>query len=162
LYELTRALTAEAGLPAYEVSNHARPGDESRHNLAYWRYQPYCGVGPGAHGRRDARLTQRHRKPENWLAAVTQSAHGIQEEAALSARERAAEALLMGLRLNEGVDLARVAALSGCAIETLIVERRAAVLEDQGLLAREDDHLRVTPAGMLLLEAILAEIVSLD
>ena len=162
LYELTQAITREAGLPAYEVSNHARPGQESRHNLAYWRYQPYCGIGPGAHGRRQHKVTQRHKKPENWLAAVERSAHGIEAETPLTTRERAAEALLMGLRLAEGVDLARIAAASDVPLEALLDERRATSLQRQGLLARGGDRLRVTPAGMLLLEAILAEIVRLD
>ena len=162
LYELTQAVTREAGLPAYEVSNHARPGQESRHNLAYWRYQPYCGIGPGAHGRRHNRVTQRHKKPENWLCAVERSGQGAEGETALTNRERAVEALLMGLRLAEGVDLALIADLSGCPIDTLISEPLAARLVREGLLARAGDRLRVTPAGTLLLEAILAEIVRLD
>ena len=162
LYELTQSLTREAGLPAYEVSNHARPGQESRHNLAYWRYHPYCGAGPGAHGRRRHKVTQRHKKPENWLAAVERSGQGIEEEAPLTPRQRAAEALLMGLRLAEGVDLERIAALSDCPVDTLINAPVAARLESQGLLARAGNHVRVTSAGTLLLEAVLAEIVRLD
>ena len=151
LYELTQALTAEAGLPAYEISNHARPGEESRHNLAYWRYRPYLGVGPGAHGRRGEFATQRHRKPENWLAALERNGHGLAEEIALTPGEQASEALLMGLRLSEGVELEAVAS----RLDLDAVER----LEGHGLLAREDGRLAVTPGGRLLLDAVLAEIV---
>src|SRR5688500_7198288 len=86
LFELTREHTAAAGLPAYEVSNHARPGEESRHNLAYWRYQDYVGVGPGAHGRRGNMATRRHKKPENFLEAVSRNGHGLAEERALKSR----------------------------------------------------------------------------
>ena len=157
LYELTAAMTAAAGLPAYEISNHARPGEESRHNLAYWRYRDYAGVGPGAHGRRGGMATARHRKPENWLAAVARNSHGIAEERSLDPAERAAEALMMGLRLTEGVDLARIAMLTGC--ETLVDEEAVTALAAQGLLARDGTHLRVTSAGMLLLDAILPRIV---
>ena len=111
LFEMTRALTASAGLPAYEISNHARPGAESRHNLIYWRYQDYAGMGPGAHGRRLGNATQRRRKPENWIEAITRNGHGIEAETPLVPHERAIEAMLMGLRLAEGVDLDRIAAL---------------------------------------------------
>jgi putative oxygen-independent coproporphyrinogen III oxidase len=156
LYELTGEITASAGLPAYEISNHARPGQESRHNLAYWRYQPYAGVGPGAHGRRGGGLTQRHRKPENWLAALGRNGHGIAEERNIAPADRGIEALLMGLRLREGVDLDRIAALAGREP----VDRAAiARLEAQSLLARDGQRLSATPAGMLLLDSVLAEIV---
>jgi oxygen-independent coproporphyrinogen-3 oxidase len=150
LYELTQAMTAEAGLPAYEISNHARPGEESRHNLAYWRYRPYLGVGPGAHGRRGGLATQRHRKPENWLSALGRNGHGIVEEIGLSPDEQATEALLMGLRLSEGVALEAVES----RLDLGAVER----LEGHGLLARQGTRLVVQPAGRLLLDAILAEI----
>jgi len=160
LFEATRATTMAAGIPAYEVSNHARPGEASRHNLAYWRYDSYFGVGPGAHGRRGDAATIRRRKPENWLAAVARNGHGIEREDALSGEERAAEALLMGLRLDEGVDLARIAARSGVGVEALIDGRRAVALAAQGLLARDGARLRVLPAGMLLLDGVLAEIVA--
>src|SRR4051794_33038637 len=109
LYELTDAMTLEAGMPAYEISNHARPGRESRHNLTYWRSGDYAGVGPGAHGRRLGMRTVRHRKPENFLSALRRNGHGISEEAALSAGECADEALLMGLRLAEGIDAGAIA-----------------------------------------------------
>jgi oxygen-independent coproporphyrinogen-3 oxidase len=160
LYELTQALTEAAGLPAYEISNHARPGEESRHNLAYWRYQPYLGIGPGAHGRRGGAVTQRHRKPENWLAALARNGHGIVEETAILPADKGVEALLMGLRLREGVDLGRIAQLSERDAEQLVDGAAVARLQDQGLILREGQRLRVTPAGMLLLDAILAEIVA--
>lgn len=157
LFEATRAMTAAAGLPAYETSNHARPGAESRHNLTYWRYGDYAGVGPGAHGRRDGLATQRHRKPENWLAAVARNGHGLQVEEPLAAHDRGSEALVMGLRLAEGVDLAHVAAVAGgsAPIDWAAVAR----LEAQGLIARTGERLRVTEAGALLLDAILPMVV---
>ncbi len=113
LYELTQAMTDAAGAPAYEVSNHAAPGAQSHHNLAYWRYADYAGIGPGAHGRRAVLATTRHKKPENWLAAMARNGHGLQEERPLPPLERAGEALMMGLRLAEGIDLADIAARTG-------------------------------------------------
>ena len=157
LFEATRAQTAAAGRPAYEVSNHARPGAESRHNLAYWRYADYVGVGPGAHGRRLDAATVRHRKPENWRAAVARNGHGIEREDVLPPETRAAEALLMGLRLDAGIDLARLAAMTG--IDRLVDDAAVTRLAGHGLVARTGDRLRVTGAGMLLLDGILAEIV---
>src|SRR5206468_7974584 len=115
LYELTGAMTSAAHLPAYEISNHARHGAESRHNLTYWRYGDYAGIGPGAHGRRLASRTARHRKPENFLSAVKRNAHGIAEEAQLTSIEAADEALVMGLRLREGLDVDAVARRFGLA-----------------------------------------------
>jgi putative oxygen-independent coproporphyrinogen III oxidase len=158
LFEATRATTAARGLPAYEVSNHARPGAESRHNLTYWRYRDYIGVGPGAHGRRDGVATVRHKKPENWINAVARNGHGNQTETLLSGSERATEALLMGLRLREGVDLNRIRQSSGIAnpVDTTAAER----LRRLGLLTLANDHLTVTESGMLLLDSILAEIVA--
>lgn len=161
LFELTRAITAEAGIPAYEISNHARPGQQSRHNLSYWHYDDYLGVGPGAHGRRLASATVRRRKPENFLSAVARNGHGIESEAILAGETRAAEALLMGLRLEEGVDLDRIARLSGVDRMRLIDAPAAARLADLGLIRQTDSALGVTPAGMLLLDAILAEIVAI-
>jgi len=156
LYELTQAMTAESGLPAYEISNHARPGEESRHNLAYWRYRDFAGVGPGAHGRRNGAFTQRHRKPENWISGLARNGHGISEQGDISSGEKGVEALLMGLRLAEGVALDRIATLSGREpVDRNAVER----LERQGLLALEGERLRATPAGMLVLDSVLSEIV---
>lgn len=159
LFELTRAMTAAAGLPAYEISNHARPGEESRHNLTYWRYRDYCGIGPGAHGRRGGVATQRHRKPENWLAAVARQGHGIAEESALSPPTAAAEALLMGLRLSEGVDLPALARRFAIPPGRLVDAERQEMLARLGFLRREGDRLRVTARGMPVLDAILGELV---
>ena len=152
LYELTGEMTEAAGLPAYEISNHARPGEESRHNLAYWRYQPYAGIGPGAHGRRGGTSTRRHRKPENWIAALARNGHGIEEEQALAPAEQGMEALLMGLRLAEGIDRARM----DYPLNVASVSR----LTEQGLLAETGTRLRATPVGMLLLDSVLTEIVA--
>ncbi|HEU0044071.1 radical SAM family heme chaperone HemW [Sphingomonas sp.] len=158
LFEATRAITAAAGLPAYETSNHARPGAESRHNLTYWRYGDYLGVGPGAHGRRGACATVRHKKPENWLGAIDRNGHGLQAEEPLDGHARAQEALLMGLRLREGVYLRRVAALAGgqAPVDRGAVGR----LERLGLLTLADERLTVTETGALLLDAILPEVVT--
>ncbi|HTG38114.1 radical SAM family heme chaperone HemW [Sphingomonas sp.] len=158
LFEATRAITHAAGIPAYEISNHARPGQESRHNLTYWRYRDYVGIGPGAHGRRGGEATFRRKKPENWLSAVGRNAHGMETSDALSPTTQAVEALLMGLRLDEGVDLHRIATLGGGAMP--LDEARVALLARQGLLVRDAGRLTVTPAGMPVLEAILREIVT--
>ncbi|MFW2850951.1 radical SAM family heme chaperone HemW [Sphingomonas sp. TX0543] len=157
LYELTRALTTGAGLPPYEISNHARVGAESRHNLAYWRYRDYAGIGPGAHGRRLGQATQRRRKPENWLAAIGRNGHGIEVEEALPPAIQAQEALLMGLRLGEGVDVARIARLGNRPIAELIDLAAVARLGD--MVRLDGERLAVRPAGMLLLDAILPAIV---
>lgn len=159
LFALTRERTAAAGLPAYEISNHARPGEESRHNLTYWRYQDYCGIGPGAHGRRKAAATVRHRKPENWLAAVAGSGHGIAESRALGRSEQASEAMLMGLRLAEGVCLRTMADRFGLSPEELCVAPKADFYERQGLVWREGSRIGVTEAGMALLDGLLGELV---
>lgn len=161
LFELTQAMTAAARRPAYEVSNHAAPGQESRHNLAYWRYGDYAGVGPGAHGRRGGLATVRHKKPENWLGALERNGHGLAEERALPPAEQAGEALMMGLRLAEGIDIATLAARTGVARDALLDEAAVARLAGHGLLVREGDGLSVTPQGMLLLDGILAEIVAI-
>ncbi len=158
LFEATRADTAAAGLPAYETSNHARPGAESRHNLAYWRYQDYAGVGPGAHGRRGGLATVRRKKPENWLGAVERNGHGLELEDPLTPSTRATEALLMGLRLTEGVDLDRITRLNGGVVPVDLAA--VARLEALGLIAHTPGRLRVTEAGALLLDAILPEIVT--
>ena len=160
LYEQTQAMTAAAGITAYEISNHARPGQESRHNLTYWRYGDYVGVGPGAHGRRDGLATLRHRKPENWMTAVERNGHGLQGEEPLDGRDRAREALLMGLRLAEGVDLDRIARLSGLPFDMLVDRDAVARIAGHGMIRQDGQRLRVDPAGMLLLDAILPEIVA--
>ena len=158
LFELTQERTAQAGIPAYEISNHARSGAESRHNLAYWRYRDYAGVGPGAHGRRLGARTVRHKKPENFLAAVGRNGHGLVEEEALTRDEAAQEALVMGLRLAEGIDPAALAARLG--VERLVDEAAVDRLVVHGLLERDAATLRTTPAGRLLLDSILAEIAA--
>ena len=160
LFALTRALTDAAGIPAYEVSNHARPGEQSRHNLAYWRYSDYAGVGPGAHGRRGGMATLRHKKPENWLEAVGRKGNGLQSGTALAPTEQAAEALLMGLRLGEGIDLGAIAQRFGFTADALILPDKVALYARLGLVVRAGDHLTVTPAGMPLLDALLAELVA--
>lgn len=159
LYELTGAMMHAAGLPAYEVSNHARAGDESRHNLSYWRYDDYLGIGPGAHGRRQGVATLRHKKPENWMRTIARNGCGVHSETLLSPQEQAREALLMGLRLGEGVDLARISQRSGIAPAQLVSQADVARLERHGLLKATGEHLGITPAGMLLLDHILGEIV---
>jgi putative oxygen-independent coproporphyrinogen III oxidase len=159
LFALTRELTDAAGLPAYEVSNHARPGEESRHNLAYWRYRDYAGIGPGAHGRRGGMATLRHKKPENWLEAVAQQGHGLKEERALNANEQASEALLMGLRLAEGVDLASLSQRFGIATDALIDPAKRALYEGLDLAWHQGGRMGVTPQGMPLLDALLGELV---
>ena len=148
LYQLTDAMTSAAGMPGYEISNYARPGHQSRHNLTYWRYGDYAGVGPGAHGRRLGMRTVRHRKPENFLSAMGRNNHGIAEEALLSPVEMADEKLVMGLRLAEGVDAA-----------TLDVDwNRVERLEGSGHLTRDRTRIALTAKGRLLLDHILGQI----
>ena len=159
LFAVTLESTEAAGLPAYEVSNHARAGEESRHNLAYWRYQDYVGIGPGAHGRRGGLATLRHRKPENWLEAVAERGHGLKEERSLGLSEQASEALLMGLRLAEGVDTSALSRRFGIAPDALIDPAKLALYESLGLAWRSGDRIGVTPQGMPLLDALLGELV---
>jgi oxygen-independent coproporphyrinogen-3 oxidase len=159
LYALTGELTAAAGLPAYEISNHARPEEESRHNLVYWRYQDYCGIGPGAHGRRDGAATMRHKKPENWLAAIDRQGDGIAEARVLSNSDQASEAMLMGLRLAEGVDLTALAARFGFGADELCDLAKLAFYSEQGLTWRKGNRIGVTREGMPLLDALLGELV---
>jgi oxygen-independent coproporphyrinogen-3 oxidase len=160
LYELTDAMTSAAGMPSYEISNYARSGQESRHNLTYWRYGDYAGVGPGAHGRRLGARTVRHRKPENFLSAVARNGHGIVEEARLSGTEAADEALVMGLRLSEGIDAAAIAARF--AIDSVVDWKRVDRLTDSGHLRRDGTRLVLTPQGRLVLDHILGEIAAAE
>ncbi len=162
LYALTQDMTRTAGLPAYEISNHAAPGQESAHNRAYWRYQDYIGIGPGAHGRRLGKATQRHKKPENFLSAIARNANGLAHEDALDNRTQAMEALLMGLRLHEGVDLDALANRFGLAQDEMIDWNAFAKLHDIGLITYFAPRLTVTPNGMPLLDAILPEIVKIE
>lgn len=159
LFGVTAEMTRAAGLPAYEVSNHARPDEHSRHNMTYWRYQDYCGIGPGAHGRRGALATVRHRKPENWLEAVARQGHGITEARALHPREQASEAMLMGLRLAEGVDLAELAGRFGQTETMLCDPAKLAFYAAQGLCWQSGQRIGVTPAGMPLLDALLTQLI---
>ncbi|MGE3875579.1 MAG: radical SAM family heme chaperone HemW [Parvibaculaceae bacterium] len=156
LYDVTQELTAAAGLQAYEVSNHARPGHESRHNLIYWRYGDYAGVGPGAHSRigdgsrRLALATERH--PETWRAHVCARGHGVIEETRIEASDQAAEYLLMGLRIAEGIDVARYAALSGRPPSHLTE------LTEMGLVSLQGGRLVATRAGRRVLNAVIAKL----
>jgi oxygen-independent coproporphyrinogen-3 oxidase len=159
LFALTRELTDAAGLPAYEVSNHARPGEESRHNLTYWRYRDYVGIGPGAHGRRAGLATLRHKKPENWLDAVAETGNGLKEERRLGTSEQASEALLMGLRLAQGIDLTALSQRFGIAREALVHPAKLAFYESIGLAWSRANLVGITPQGMPLLDALLGELV---
>ena len=161
LWEVTQELTSSRGLPAYEVSNHARPGAESRHNLVYWRYGEYAGVGPGAHGRiltpsgRRAQSTERH--PEMWLTVVEGEGHGIVSDESLSAEEQGDEFLLMGLRLNEGIEPARFEALSGRPLDRSRIDSLVA----DGLVERSSSgRLRVTQEGFPVLDMVVADLAA--
>jgi oxygen-independent coproporphyrinogen-3 oxidase len=161
LYDVTQEICAGAGLPAYEVSNHARPGAECRHNLVYWRAQEYAGVGPGAHGRLDIdgrrRATMTERRPEAWLTRVESLGHGLVADDALTAEERADEFLLMGLRLAEGIDPARYAALAGRPLDP----ERIATLAAHGFVERDPAGcLRVTREGFPVLDAVVADLAA--
>ena len=162
LYELTQAITSAAGLPAYEISNHASNGQQSRHNLTYWRYRDYIGIGPGAHGRRLNSATQRHKKPENFLSGVERNSHGIVTEEILDSETRAMEALLMGLRLEEGIDLNDIASRTGVPLDQLVDNQAIASIAKLGLISQEGNHLTITPQGMPLLDAILPQIVKVS
>jgi putative oxygen-independent coproporphyrinogen III oxidase len=161
LWDVTQEVTEKHGMPAYEISNHARVGAESRHNLVYWRYQEYAGVGPGAHGRllidgqRQAQSTERN--PEAWLKAVETGGHGLVEDEALNPEQQGDEMLVMGLRLREGIDLARYEQLSGRTISA----KQIAFLTDDGLVeAIGNSRLRVTQAGFPVLDAIVADLAA--
>ena len=160
LYELTGAMTSAAHLPAYEISNHARLCAESRHNLTYWRYGDYAGIGPGAHGRRLASRTARHRKPENFLSAVKRNGNGIAEEAQLAPSEAADEALVMGLRLREGLDVDAVARRFGLA--AIVDWGRVEQLAASGHLTRDGNRIALTASGRLLLDHILGRIAAIS
>jgi oxygen-independent coproporphyrinogen-3 oxidase len=161
LYDTTQEICAGAGLPAYEISNHARPGAECRHNLVYWRAHEYAGVGPGAHGRLDIggdrRATATEKRPESWLVRVESLGHGVVSDEALTREEMADEFLLMGLRLAEGIDPARYAQLAGRPLDA----QRIALLHEQGALATTaSGRLRVTLAGFPVLDAVVADLAA--
>ena len=164
LYEATGEEAARHGLAAYEISNYARPGAESRHNLTYWRYQDYAGIGPGAHGRiglADRLLaTRRHRAPEEWAARVERAGHGTAEETPVPPADRAREALLMGLRLTEGIDATAFAARTGVTLDDALDAPMVAASVAEGYLVRDARGLRATAAGRLRLDALLGAIVT--
>jgi len=159
LYRVTQEVTAARGLPAYEISNHARPGAESRHNLVYWRYGEYVGVGPGAHGRfiENGRriVTFTEKIPERWANLVEAKGHGVTGGEVLTRSEEADEFLLMGLRLTEGIDLARYEQLSGRALSSA----RISILQEEKLVEPVgNSRLRATPGGMVVLDALVADL----
>jgi putative oxygen-independent coproporphyrinogen III oxidase len=161
LYDVTQMICADAGLPAYEVSNHARVGGECRHNLVYWRAHEYVGIGPGAHGRLDIdgtrHATATEKNPETWLTRVEARGHGIVTDEALTQEAVADEFLLMGLRLAEGVDPARYARLAGRPLEP----HRIAVLREEGVVEMTPaGRLRVTMAGFPVLDAVVADLAA--
>jgi putative oxygen-independent coproporphyrinogen III oxidase len=162
LWDVTQEVMDKAGMPAYEVSNHARPGAESRHNLIYWRYGEYAGVGPGAHGRlivagrgRIAQSTEKH--PEMWLTVVETDGHALVEDDLLTEEEQGDEMLLMGLRLAEGVDPTRFTAVSG---RTLSAGRIASLIEDGMIEVTPDGRVRVTQEGFPVLDAVVADLAA--
>ncbi len=161
LWDVTQEVTGAAGLPPYEISNHARPGEESRHNLVYWRYGDYVGIGPGAHGRigagrlRRAQATEKH--PEMWLTVVEGEGHGLVVDETLSAEEQGDEFLVMGLRLAEGIEPARFAALAGRPLDK---GRVAALMEDGLIEMTGTGRLRVTPDGFPVLDAVVADLAA--
>jgi oxygen-independent coproporphyrinogen-3 oxidase len=162
LYDLTQEITAAHGLPAYEVSNHAAPGAQSRHNLTYWRYGDYAGIGPGAHGRltlADGQriATETHRRPEDWMAAVGETGHGMTASNTLKPADGADEMLLMGLRLKEGLDLARLDAEFGWQPSP----KRLQAMIDLGMIVRlGNTRIAATQKGMTLLNAVISELAT--
>jgi len=161
LYDVTQEVCAAHGLPSYEISNHARPGAECRHNLVYWRGQEYAGVGPGAHGRLDIggvrHAIATDKRPEAWLLRVEEDGHGVISEDLLNSEQRADEFLLMGLRLAEGIDPQRYAALSGRPLDP---HRIAALKEDGAIVMDDNGRLRVTQEGFPLLDAVVADLAA--
>jgi putative oxygen-independent coproporphyrinogen III oxidase len=162
LYEATQDRLARHGLPAYEISNHARPGAECRHNLAYWRYQDYVGIGPGAHGRLTCEAaryaTRQTRLPEHWLAAVERAGTGIEEMTAIDRDCAIEEILMMGLRLTEGVDRGHLEHVAGGDAEMLFSPKLAPLVEG-GFLTLDEERLAATAAGRQRLNAVLAALL---
>jgi oxygen-independent coproporphyrinogen-3 oxidase len=160
LYLRTQQVMEAAGLPAYEISNHAAAGQESRHNLTYWRGQPYLGIGPGAHGRVNGSATRNLKSPERWLESVSQRQHGLEEQTALTPEERMEEKILMGLRLTqEGIDPARFTAEEKAAFGQRTNDGRIMRLIELGLLAQSDTQMRATPDGQLVLNSLITELL---
>ncbi len=160
LYDLTAEICDKHGLPAYEISNHARRGAECRHNLVYWRYGEYAAIGPGAHGRlntsRGRRAISNEKSPEAWLTYVERDGHGIVEDEALSVEMQGDEFLLMGLRLREGISIGRFRQIAGRGLDP----ERIDFLVSEKLVAREGDRLRVTAAGFPVLDAVVADLAA--
>ena len=161
LYDVTQEVCGQHGLPAYEISNHARAGAECQHNLVYWRGEEYAGVGPGAHGRLDIdgvrHAIATEKRPEAWLMRVEASGHGVVTDDLLNSEERADEFLLMGLRLAEGIDPARYTDLSGRALDP----KRIAILREEGAIVVDDNgRLRVTQSGFPVLDAVVADLAA--
>jgi putative oxygen-independent coproporphyrinogen III oxidase len=163
LYEATVEEAARHGLHPYEISNYAAPGGESRHNLAYWRYTDYAGIGPGAHGRVTVGgalvATRRHRAPEPWADRVERDGHGTVEETALAPEERAREMLLMGLRLTEGIDIARFQPRTGMKLQDALDLDTLLAAKAEGYLTHRDGRLVATAEGRLRLDALLGRLV---
>jgi putative oxygen-independent coproporphyrinogen III oxidase len=163
LYETTQEMLEASGLPAYEVSNHARPGGESRHNLAYWRYDEYIGVGPGAHGRLrhgDAILATRQEKlPETWVARVHSDGHGTAECVTIDAKTGTVEALMMGLRLTEGIESTRFFQRTGVALTAAVAGENLDRLVRHGLVSFDGGRLRATPSGRPVLNSVLRALI---
>jgi oxygen-independent coproporphyrinogen-3 oxidase len=159
LYRLTGEIAGEAGLSAYEVSNYAKPGAESRHNLVYWRYGDYAGVGPGAHGRIETPegrfATRTSKSPGEWIASVEARGHGLEAREEITRGEQGDEMMLMGLRLSEGVSLARYERLTGRAL----APERIGSLIREGLLVQTGDRIAATPEGRLVLNGLLARLL---
>ena len=163
LFEMTQERLAAGGLPAYEISNHARPGSECRHNLAYWRYEDYVGIGPGAHGRLSRAgakfATRQYRLPEKWLATVETEGTGLEETAAIDRETATEEMLMMGLRLVEGISRERLEQVSGRDAET-VLGRNLTPLIEGGFLTLDAERLAATPAGRQRLNAVLGSLLS--
>jgi oxygen-independent coproporphyrinogen-3 oxidase len=168
MFEYTQARLAAAGLPAYEISNHARPGAACRHNLIYWQYQDYVGVGPGAHGRFAVqapggpakRATRRASGPEAWLDAVETVGHGTAETSDVVGQDRIEEALMMGLRLSDGIDRVSFAAMTGADPVEALGAARLAPLVEAGFLTVDQTRLTATPAGRQRLNAVLERLIA--
>lgn len=164
MYEATQEMMEEAGMPAYEISNHARFGDESRHNMVYWRYGDYAGVGPGAHGRLtlngEKQATRAHRAPEVWLEKTLENGHGAHPFEGIDFPKRAREMLLMGLRLVEGMSLLRFRAEAQMDFLEFVNPSRVTMLEGEGLLMRSGDRLIATASGRQKLNAVLSYLLS--
>ncbi|HEY1723466.1 MAG TPA: radical SAM family heme chaperone HemW [Magnetospirillaceae bacterium] len=164
LFTVTREICAAAGLPAYEVSNHAKPGAECRHNLLYWQGGEWLGIGPGAHGRlRDAdglmRATRQWKNPSRWLDTVAALGHGTEDEAVVLPEEYEAELLMMGLRLDAGISAPRFQRQTRRALTDALDPIGLRVLSENGMIAWSGDHLHATEAGMAVLNAVLARLL---